>query len=663
MTRVALWVCVLAAAGCAHEAAEGRPWVHDVVLRGVHQVSGRELRHRLAIVETSWNPLAQRRYLDPFTVDDDRVRIESYYRARGYYGAKVTFAEVVPRKGGASVDVRFTIGEGLPTRINELLLFGIDDIEEPARTRSRKLDLFRGDLFDDDLYVTQKESLAQTLEELGHPWAKVEGSVAVDRDQRLASIRLTATPGPWAAFDGIDVRDLSAGTSGSASKIDPALVAGSAGVERGEPFSLRAMDAARGKTYGLGVFSSVRASWEAVPGRPDRVRLVLTVKESTRSELRLGVGLGLESQRNEARVQAIYQRRNFLGGLRTLQLKIAAAYVAIPSVWDLHRHGPAGTVEAMLTQPTISFLSQVQWTVGYDVGVDYAYQFHGPRTSLGVLRLLARDRISLGLSYNFQLLEFFHTDAVILDDPAQAGRLFGYVDPYRLGWLQEDLSLDLRDTPVDARRGVYLKFSGEEGGVYAGGAFTYEKLSGEARGYLPLGSRVVVAARVEGGHIYTQGELGSPITRRFFLGGPSSHRGFNYDRLSVQVPSGLPGSPPLPVGGDEMFLGQAEVRVNLARLLGSWLSTAIFVDAGDVAAPSCGPSGCALLPAGASTTINFSRLHWAVGGGLRYRTVIGTFRADVGVRLNRTTAFEPDGTPNPDPGQRVAFHLSIGEAF
>ncbi|MGE3458286.1 MAG: BamA/TamA family outer membrane protein, partial [Kofleriaceae bacterium] len=50
-------------------------------------------------------------------------------------------------------------------------------------------------------------------------------------------------------------------------------------------------------------------------------------------------------------------------------------------------------------------------------------------------------------------------------------------------------------------------------------------------------------------------------------------------------------------------------------------------------------------------------LHWAAGGGLRVATPVGPFRFDLGYRLNRTGASEPR------PGERVAFHLSIGEAF
>src|SRR5205814_6082936 len=109
----------------------------------------------------------------------------------------------------------------------------------------------------------------------------------------------------------------------------------------------------------------------------------------------------------------------------------------------------------------------------------------------------------------------------------------------------------------------------EESGIYAGSAFDYQLLLAEGRGYLPLG-RLTAAARVQFGHIFTQGES-SPITRRFYAGGANSHRGFNYNRLSQQVPACAPpcSDPPLPIGGDELFLVQSELRLDLFRLWGS----------------------------------------------------------------------------------------------
>jgi dGTPase len=91
---------------------------------------------------------------------------------------------------------------------------------------------------------------------------------------------------------------------------------------------------------------------------------------------------------------------------------------------------------------------------------------------------------------------------------------------------------------------------------------------------------------------------------------------------------------------------------------------AAFSDVGDVTAPasgSCGDKACEPVPY--PKALDLSKLHLAVGGGIRYRTVIGTIRFDLGVRLNRLEVTEADGTENPDPGSRIAYHFSIGEAF
>jgi outer membrane translocation and assembly module TamA len=97
-----------------------------------------------------------------------------------------------------------------------------------------------------------------------------------------------------------------------------------------------------------------------------------------------------------------------------------------------------------------------------------------------------------------------------------------------------------------------------------------------------------------------------------------------------------------------MLLVSGEVRIDLFKLDKQWLTLALFADGGDVTAPG----GVAL-----------DNLNWAVGIGLRYDTVIGPIRVDVGYRINRVDVAGPDGLANPDPGERFAFHLSLGEAF
>src|SRR4029079_15834189 len=125
-------------------------------------------------------------------------------------------------------------------------------------------------------------------------------------------------------------------------------------------------------------------------------------------------------------------------------------------------------------------------------------------------------------------------------------------------------------------------------------------------------------------------------TRRFALGGPSSHRGFSFGRLAPQVVdnTGLR----IPVGGDGAVLFSGDLRLDVAEIADAWLGVVPFLDAGDVT--------------NRFGDLSLGNLHYATGVSLEYTTPIGIVRAGVGARLNRV-----DGDV-PDPGQRFAYHIT-----
>jgi translocation and assembly module TamA len=607
MRRTFVLFSWLLLSGCAHRAG----WIHAIHLHGLPPHKDEP---QLA---SEASPLLHNKYLEGATLEADRARLETYLHTHGYFDAEVQPAKVTPFKDG--VDIDFTVGAGAITRIRSV-----------RGTERLKV----GNAFDHAEYLAVKAALEKQLQSAGHAWATVAGEVRIDRAARAADVVLEAHPGPLVRFGKLEVQ----GTT------QRDAVERRVSILEGAPFRPEALTEAEARLRDVGLFSTIRLECRRDAARPEIADVVVTVEEAAANELKVSAGFGIEPQRTDVHAALGWMRHNFLGGLRTLKLRIAPAYVATPAFWNISRQGPAGTVEAQLLQPDRPWRQSALFaTLGYDLGLDYAYQFHGPRLELGFTQALWHDRVRLMLSYDFQALFFFATDRAILEDPERAGRLYGYLDPYRLGFWQEQVALDLRDRPVDTRRGAYAALSAEEGGEWAGGAFDYEKLQPEVRGYLPLGGRVVLAARAEYGHLFTQGDVGSPITRRFRLGGPTTHRGFTYDRLSPQV-----GTSALPVGGDQMVLLQAELRSDLLEAASYGVSMAVFVDAGDVTA---------------ADKLDMTRLHCATGGGLRLKTVLGTLRADVGVRLNRLAAMESDGAANPDPGQRVAFHVSFGEAF
>ncbi|MEO6954183.1 MAG: BamA/TamA family outer membrane protein [Polyangia bacterium] len=672
-------LALAALAGCHAEQANGRPWIHDIRFIGVHSVKPKDLKSKISVQKTSWIPWSPKKYLDPYAVPGDRVRVEAFYRDQGYYGAHVTKAETIKRKSKKpSVDIVFTVDEGQPVHITQLEIHGLEALGKNQKKIEKLLPLRLGQTFVHDTYMNEKSLLENRLELLGHPWPKVTGIVDVDRDSHTAAVTIDSVPGPIARIGTIRVEG---------EKQTRALdIWRTADLYPGRLYSPNELETARGRVYAVGVYGNVRVTLEHSPSDPHIANVVIHVQEAQFHELKLGGGVSIETQRNDVHLLAQYTKRNFLGGMRTLTLKLEPGFAVVPAIWRIVRYGPTVSAEATFRQPFVFGVHHLDfhWTVGYDLNIDYAFQYHGPRSSLGLNFSTWRDRVKLGLSYNIQFLDFFNTNSSFsTTDTAQAGTLYGYLDPYRVAWLQQDISLDLRDKVLDTHYGAYLLASLEEGGVYTGSAFTYQKIVPDARFYVPLGHRLTFAARIEYGKIWSQGDVGSPITRRLYLGGPDSHRGFNFNRLSYQVPADCPIGlrcttntrlPPLPIGGDQMFLVQGELRLHIVKLFGNWFGAVAFIDGGDVSLPSTNKRELPGSLKGAKSSIDYTNLHWAVGAGLRYATVIGTIRFDLGVRLNRLGACTGGGTydrtdgcsvgvPNPDPGLRFAYHISVGEAF
>jgi outer membrane protein insertion porin family len=207
--------------------------------------------------------------------------------------------------------------------------------------------------------------------------------------------------------------------------------------------------------------------------------------------------------------------------------------------------------------------------------------------------------------------------------------------PNRIGAYEQAVVLDLRDNPATTHEGLYSEVRVIEGTPFAGGDFSFVELVPELRGYVPLGG-VVFAGKARYGTFIGD----APVTERFVSGGASNHRGFGERKLSPFVTDG---STTIPIGGTTLVETGVEARIPLTTWRKMGVGTVVFLDGGDVTDDN--------------SSLSLSRLHWALGGGLRLNTIVGPVRFDLGYRLNRT------GPMDPAPGSHYAFHFSIGEAF
>jgi outer membrane protein assembly factor BamA len=271
-----------------------------------------------------------------------------------------------------------------------------------------------------------------------------------------------------------------------------------------------------------------------------------------------------------------------------------------------------------------------------------AFTSVGPRVRIGADTPLFGGIVQIGGGWQLRVYDFSNIDTAL--NPALVADL-GLDDTslYRLGTYDQRLAVDLRDHPVTPRLGVYGEVRLEEGTPAALGEFSFVRLLPELRGYAPLGP-ITAAARGRLGLIL--GDV--PVTERFFAGGASSQRGFAERQLApfateaVGSTSGIV-SRSVVYGGAALIELGGELRATVGRWREITFATVAFLDGADVT--------------DRVEQIELGRLHWAAGGGIRVGYLGFGLRIDVGYRLNRY------GPTEPEPGDRLAWHISAGEAF
>src|SRR2546430_7504873 len=165
-------------------------WSSDVCSSDlVKQVKADDLKDQLAMQGRSWLPFARKPYLNPFDLEIDSQRVENYYHQHGYFDVRVVERKSTPYKPGA-VDVTLRVEEGPATRVNRIQVDGVQGIDAKALKDVQKLHIHKGEIFNYQHYLDEKDRISGALKQRGYAWAEVEGEVDVDRDALTADVKL-----------------------------------------------------------------------------------------------------------------------------------------------------------------------------------------------------------------------------------------------------------------------------------------------------------------------------------------------------------------------------------------------------------------------------------------------------------------------------------------
>src|SRR5262249_2681409 len=204
--------------------------------------------------------------LDRLALQLDRRRVEAFYHAHGFFDAKVTNVDVQDLPDG--VKVKIEVEEGLPTRVASIDFVGTNADFARGALHDKDHELKADRPFADEDYQLAKDALQQALVEAGYAHAKVDGVVAVDRDQLRARIQLYVDLGPLVHFGQTKVEGLT--------EEPESAVRARISWKEGEVFDPKKLKNTEGKLYAMGLFASVRSDWEK-EGRPPITDITIKV--------------------------------------------------------------------------------------------------------------------------------------------------------------------------------------------------------------------------------------------------------------------------------------------------------------------------------------------------------------------------------------------------
>ena len=615
---VSLLSLAVIAGGCRED---GTIEVHSLSFNGVKAVDEGRLKNALATHQSSKIPWGRKRYFDRTRFDADLKRIQAFYADRGYPDARVTGFDVKLNSKQDSVDVTITIAEGEPVTVAAMQFVGFDVIPpEHMDALKARMPIKAGEPRDRQLVVAVHEMAVNELKDHGYPYGKVTTSEDAGSDGRHATLTFTAEPGTIAYFGPIEI-------VGNKS-VDEHVIRRQLTLKPGGLYRRSDVQDSQRRLYSMELFQFANVEPVNSEQQPAEVPMRVTVAEGKHQRVNFGVGYGTEEK---ARVDAEYHHVNFLGGARS---------AGVHGRWSsLDRGMRVDFNQPYFFHPHFSFgLEGQQW---YTFTPAYKSVVSGGKMTV---THRSNERMSWALSMTSEHDSSSITPAV-LNDPTLRDELIALgLDPRTgeqngtLNALGIDFQRSTADNLLNARRGYQIAFHAEEAGRLLPGTFNYYAMSIDGRHYLPLGDKLVVASRVQVGNIQPVGadEVNVPFSKKYFLGGATSIRGWGRYEVSPLSESGLP------LGGDSMLAFSEELRAAVRGNFGA----VVFLDAGNVW------SG--------RDEFDLNGLRYAVGPGLRYQTPVGPIRFDFGWQLNPIPNLLVNGEPSE---RRWRMHFSIGQAF
>ncbi|MFV1987141.1 MAG: outer membrane protein assembly factor [Gemmatimonadota bacterium] len=645
---------------------------------------------------SDWGFAHSREYLDSLAVLDDELRIQLYYRDRGFFRATVDSRIT---RLDEKVRIDFTINEGEPTVIDSISINGVPAVLDSSEVL-RLVDLAPGDRFDRVRLAVGKDSLVRSLRELGYIQTTVLEDLLRPPGEG-ARIKLSVDPGRRYRIGNITVV--------GAEEIGDGVIRELMRIGPGDVYRQSLIDNSQQILFGV---DAVRfASIQPVVVDDSVVDLGVTITPKTTRAARGGFGWSTDRcLRTEARLT----HRNLFGEAKRLEITARLDNIFAQQLGGAF---PCNGVGSSPEFRSLNYLLRAELTVPVFLSGRNAFRttLFGQRETfpdvfireevgavVGISRAIRRG-MSATIGYQPSYTGFDERSADIFfcvsfgfctpEDIAVISQA-RWLSPIVLSWVNNRTNHQLQPT-----NGHYFTADFEWAANWTGSEYRYYRLTLQAADFETIEPGLIAGIRIRGGVVKPTGgpvsinpELDADLlhpAKRYFAGGSQSVRGFRQNLLGprVLVADQLRDCPDeflencvgriaretprqfdeRPQGGNASFELSLELR---KRLTPTW-TFVMFVDAGAI----WEDLGKIKPPI------------WTPGAGIRFLSPVGPLRVDIGynptgaellpvvvslsngsiVELPDPVLYDPFGFDDPsfitEFWRRLQFHISIGEAF
>lgn len=507
----------------------------------------------------------------------DLQLLQNFYQNNGFINIQLGEPTVEINREASSVIMTIPIAsEGEQYKVGAVGLTG-DEIFEEAELR-RMVRLRTGEIYSREQVRNDILGLTNAYTDQGYAFADATPTIALDNERRLVNVTYTIQPGPRVYIGRIDIR--------GNERTRDWVIRRELRIDEGELYSGQQLLRSRQRLTNLDYFEEIKID---TLRRPEQGLIDLEVDVTEKSTGQFSAGLGFSSVETVVFQASVTQRNLFgRGQVITAQGRIGGLSqdfsISFAEPWLFGRPINAG---ASVYRNDVDFQTFDSRRTGFALTLGRAFG----------------EFLRASVTYRFEELDISDIEpgAADLLEEQEGSSLTSSVTP-SVVW-------DSRNSRFNPSQGSLNSLEFDIAGL--GGENQFYKLIGETTWYYPLpyGLSGFIKGRFGIGAGYGGEDL--PASERFFLGGPTTVRGFGFRDIG---PQDLDGNP---LGGTSFVQFNLEVGRSFSRIL----RLVTFMDVGNVYSED--------------QTFDLGEMRRSVGFGIRFITPVGPVRLDWGFKLDR----------------------------